>query len=395
MFPTLSDLVKYLFNINVQLPAQTLGFFIALSFLFTYLAFSSEFKRKEAQGLVKPIKRKVVVGEPASVLELIINALLGFVFGFKFIGLVLNYAIFANDPKRYLLSARGNIYGGIIIGAGWIIWAYYDRKKAELPQPEVKDIIVHPYQLMPRITFWCGVIGFIGAKLFDTIEHIGYFLANPLNDLFSSNGFTYYGGFLFGMLTFFYIGTKNGMRLAYVSDVGAPGIMLAYAVGRIGCQLAGDGDWGIVNAHIKPGWLHWLPNWMWSFNYPHNIINAGVYINNCVGFYCNQLLLGVYPTPFYEVVICSLMFAFMWFIRKKVITAGFMSMLYLILMGTERFFIEYIRVTIRYNFLGMTLTQAQIISAGMFLVGVGGMIYLYLMKPYHARVLAIRKKIFK
>jgi phosphatidylglycerol:prolipoprotein diacylglycerol transferase len=394
MFPTLSDLIRYLFNINLQLPIQTLGFFIALSFLVTYLAFSSEFKRKEAQGLIRPIKRTINTGEPASVAELIVNTLLGFLLGFKIVGLALNYAVFVTDPKRYILSGRGSLTGGLIIGLGWAFWAYYDKKKAQLPEPKIIEETVHPYQLMAGITFWCGVIGFIGAKLFDTIEHIGYFLANPITDLFSSNGFTYYGGFLFGMLTFFYIGTKNGMRLAYVSDVGAPGIMLAYPVGRLGCQLSGDGDWGIVNTHIKPGWLHWLPDWMWSYTYPHNILNEGVYIRDCVGFYCNQLAKGVYPTSFYEFVICMLLFGFMWFIRKRISTPGFMSCLYLILMGTERFFIEYIRVTIKYNFLGITLTQAQVISAGMFLAGVGGMIYIYQMKPYHSKVLAIRKQIF-
>jgi len=385
MFPTLSDLIAFLFNIHIPLPIQTFGFFVALSFLFTYLAFSSEFKRKEAQGLIHSFKRQVIIGGQASVVELIVNFLLGFVLGFKIIGALLNYAAFTSDPKGFILSIRGNLYAGLIIGAGWAYWSYYSRKKERLPEPKIVEVTVHPYQLMGRITFWCGIIGFIGAKLFDTIEHFNFFLADPLNDLLSSNGFTYYGGFLFGMLTFFYIGVKNGMKLPYVSDVGAPVIMLAYAIGRIGCQLSGDGDWGIVNSHIKPGWLHWLPNWMWSFNFPHNILNEGIYINGCTGYYCSVLPKGVYPTSFYEIVICSLMFAGMWFIRKQVTTAAFMSYLYLILMGTERFFIEYIRITIKYNVLGIQLTQAQIISAGMFLVGVGGMIYLYIIKPYRRK----------
>lgn len=234
---------------------------------------------------------------------------------------------------------------------------------------------------MARITFWCGVIGFIGAKLFDTVEHLDYFFAHPVDDLLSSNGFTYFGGFLFGMLTFFYIGTRNGMKLPHVSDVGAPGIMLAYGIGRIGCQLSGDGDWGIVNTNPKPGWLHWLPNWMWSYNFPHNIVNEGMYIPGCRGEHCKVLIYGVYPTSFYEVVICLAMFAFMWGIRKHVHKAAFMSYLYLILIGIERFPIEFIRVTIKYNVFGLMLSQAQLLAAGMFLTGVGGMIWLYIIKP--------------
>jgi phosphatidylglycerol:prolipoprotein diacylglycerol transferase len=385
MFPTISDLIAYLFNIHIALPIQTFGFFVALSFLFTYLAFSSEFKRKEAQGLIRPFKREIIVGGPVSIVELLVNFLLGFALGFKIIGALINYTVFTSDPKGYILSTKGNIYAGLILGSIWACWSYLSRKKDRLPESKIEEITVHPYQLMGRITFWCGIIGFIGAKLFDSIEHWNVFLADPVNNFLSSNGFTYYGGFLFGMLTFFYIGVKNGMKLPHVSDVGAPGIMLAYAIGRIGCQLSGDGDWGIVNTHVKPGWLSWLPNWMWSFNYPHNILNEGVYIKNCTGYYCSVLPKEVFPTSFYETVICMLMFIAMWSMRKYVATAAFMSYLYLIFMGIERFFIEYIRVTIKYNVVGVQLTQAQIISAGMFLVGVGGMIYLYVVKPYRRK----------
>jgi phosphatidylglycerol:prolipoprotein diacylglycerol transferase len=380
MFPTLSDLFAYLFNIHVRLPIQTFGFFVALSFLLTYLAFVSEFKRKEALGLIHAFKRKEVVGIPPSIPEILINTLLGFALGYKVLGALLNYNDFIFDPKSYLFSAKGSLLFGLLLGIGWGTWAYLDRKKAQLPQPEIVEQTIHPYQLMGRITFWCGVIGFIGAKLFDTVEHLDYFLAHPVDDLLSTNGFTYYGGFLFGMLTFFYIGTKNGMKLPHVSDVGAPGIMLAYGVGRIGCQLSGDGDWGIVNDHLKPSSLHWLPDWMWAYNFPHNIINQGVYIPGCAGEHCQVLVSKVYPTSFYESVICIAMFTFLWAIRKHIHKAALMSYLYLILIGIERFFIEFIRVTIRYNVFGAMLSQAQILSAGMLLVGISGVIYLYYIK---------------
>jgi phosphatidylglycerol:prolipoprotein diacylglycerol transferase len=380
MFPTLSDLFAYFFNIHIPLPVQTFGFFVALSFLLTYLAFVSEFKRKEALGLIHSFKRKEIIGVSPSIIEILINALLGFILGYKVIGALLNYNDFILDPKIFLFSAKGSLFTGIILGLGWAVWAFYDRKKAQLPEPKIVEHTVHPYQLMGRITFWCGVIGFIGAKLFDSVEHLGYFLAHPIDDLLSSNGFTYYGGFLFGMLTFFYIGTKNGMKLPHVSDVGAPGIMLAYGIGRIGCQLSGDGDWGIINNHPKPLWLQWLPDWMWAFNFPHNVINQGNYIPGCMGDHCQVLIDKVYPTSFYESVICLGMFAFLWVIRKRIHKPALMSYLYLILIGIERFFIEFIRITIRYRVFGVMLSQAQILSAGMFLVGVGGVIYLYFIK---------------
>jgi phosphatidylglycerol:prolipoprotein diacylglycerol transferase len=390
MFPTLSDLIAYLFHLQIRLPVETLGFFIALSFVLTYLAFVSEFKRKEKQGLIHPYKRKVLIGAPAPPAELIINGVLGFIFGFKVIGIIINYSDFINAPRDFIFSAKGSWIAGLLCAAGWILWAWYSRKKEALPKPEVVEETVHPYQLMVKITFWAGIIGFAGAKLFDTVEHLQYFIHDPLGDLFSPNGFTYYGGFIFGMLTFFYIGVKHGMKLAHVSDVGAPGIMLAYGVGRIGCQLSGDGDWGIVNLNPKPHWLHWLPDWMWTFYFPHNVVNAGIYINGCAGQYCYVLRQPVYPTSFYEAVICILLFAFLWLIRKHIKVAGLMSFLYLVLIGIERFFIEIIKVNIRYNVLGFSLTQAQIISILEFLVGIGGILYLFRNKIFSPNTPAAR-----
>jgi phosphatidylglycerol:prolipoprotein diacylglycerol transferase len=380
MFPNFSDLLNYLFHIHISLPIQTLGFFIALSFALAYLAFSAEFKRKEAQGLIHAFKRKVIIGEPASMPELVVNATLGFVFGFKIIGAILNYQSFVSDPKGFIFSTRGNVWVGVLCAAGWAYWAYVDRKKQQLPQPKVIEETVHPYQLMVKITFWAGFWGFTGAKLFDTVEHPGYFLHHPVSDLLSPNGFTYYGGYIIGGLAVVYICYKRGIRPLHVLDIGSPGMMLAYAVGRIGCQLSGDGDWGIANLHPKPTWLHWLPNWMWSYNFPHNVANAGVYINGCQGSYCSVLPAGVYPTSFYEVVICLLMFIFLWLIRKHIHTIGLMFFIFITLNGCERFFIEEIRVTIKYNVLGLMLTQAQMISVGMVFIGIAGFILIFLKK---------------
>jgi phosphatidylglycerol:prolipoprotein diacylglycerol transferase len=131
-------------------------------------------------------------------------------------------------------------------------------------------------------------------------------------------------------------------------------MMLAYGIGRIGCHLSGDGDWGIVNNNPKPTLLSWLPDWMWSFRFPHNSINAGVPMPDCSGKYCNQLVNGVYPTSFYELVLCIGMFLLMWAFRKKIKRSGLMFCIYLILNGGERFLIEHIRINFYYRFLGFT-----------------------------------------
>lgn len=83
MFPTVSHFLNYLFGINLPLPFNTFGVFVALAFIAGYWAFSKELQRKEALGLLHPIKRKITLGEPATFLEIASNAFFGFVIGYK------------------------------------------------------------------------------------------------------------------------------------------------------------------------------------------------------------------------------------------------------------------------------------------------------------------------
>lgn len=369
MFPTIGHLIYYLFRINFTFPVQTLGLFMALSFLFSYMVFSSEFKRYEALGKITAFTREVMLGQKASFAEISINSFLGFLLGFKAFGAMFNYTIFSDNPQSYLLSLKGNLVMGILTAAIFGFWVYADKKENELEEPRLVTETVHPYQLMGMLLFSVGFFGFIGAKLFDTVEHWDNFRYDPVGTLFNVRGFSYYGGLIFGALTYLYIGHKKGMKLVHLADIGSPGMMLAYGIGRIGCQLAGDGDWGIVNNHAKPGFL---PQWMWSFTYPHNAINAGIPLPDCTGNYCNQLVQGVYPTPFYEATICLLFFMLMWVFRNKIIIPGFMFFLYLILNGGERFLIELIRINPKYHILGIVSTQAGFIGLLMVLGGLTG-----------------------
>lgn len=376
MFPTIGHLIYYLFGVRFSFPVQTLGLLVALSFLFTYMAFSAEFKRYEANGKIKAFTRNVIIGQPASLAEIGLNFLLGFLFGFKVFGAMFNYTIFLTNPQSYLLSLKGNGTMGVLVGLVFACWVYFDKKESLLPKPKQVEQTVHPYQLMGLVCFACGFFGFIGAKLFDTVERLGNLSYNPWGTLFSVTGFSYYGGLVFGAFTFLYIGHKRGMKLVHLADIGSPGMMLAYGIGRIGCQLSGDGDWGIVNNHVKPALLNWLPNWAWSFKYPNNAINAGIPLPGCEGNYCNQLVQGVYPTPLYEAVICLSFFMLMWAFRKKIVTPGAMFFLYLILNGGERFLIEQIRINPKYHFLGLSFTQAGLLGFLMLLGGITGFAFM-------------------
>ena len=108
------------------------------------------------------------------------------------------------------------------------------------------------------------------------------------------SGLTCYWGLICGALGVIWYTRKHKIPLLPLLDVGAPAMMLAYGVGRIGCQLSGDGDWGIVNTYPKPGWMSFLPDWMWSFNFPRNVAHEGtVILQNVKGKFKNEMEIKV------------------------------------------------------------------------------------------------------
>jgi prolipoprotein diacylglyceryltransferase len=116
---------------------------------------------------------------------------------------------------------------------------------------------------------------------------------------------------------------------------------------------------------------------MWGFKFPHNVNEVGVGIPGCIGKYCKELPVPVYPTSFYESVICILLFFFLWSIRDKIKAPGVMFGIYMILAGVERFFIELIRVNTKYKIGGLEFTQAELISV---LMVIGGIILITVAK---------------
>lgn len=375
MFPTVSHFLSYLFGVNIPLPFNTFGVFVALAFLAAYWAFTKELKRKEALGLIMPTKRITHVGEPASASELISNAVFGFLIGYKLIYALVNYKLFVADSQSVLLSTKGNVLGGIALAALFVYWSYKEKDKNRLPSPKKVEVTVHPYELMSNMVVWAAIWGFLGAKIFDNLEHWDTFIADPIAGLLSFSGLTFYGGLICGGAAVLYIAHKNGIKPLHMLDVGAPGMMLAYGVGRIGCHMAGDGDWGIVNSHPKP--FSWLPDWLWAYTYPNNVAGEGDPIPGCVGKFCNELPQPVYPTPIYEVIAALLIFWFLWKIRDKITTPGMMFGIYLMFNGLERFLVELIRVNSKYHVAGIPFTQAELISAILFIAGAALVGYSY------------------
>lgn len=377
MFPRLSDMIEYLFGVNIQLPVQTYGFFVALAFLVGGLLLYAELSRKEKAGHIPPQLRTVVKGKAPTLSEYLFTGGLFFLVGFKIIGLLLNYDEFMQSPQDYLLSFRGSFFGGMLSGGLMVYLDYRQAQRERLEKPVKKQVTVHPKQLTNNIILVAAVSGIFGAKLFDVVEHLDDFFRDPLGVLFSFSGLSFYGGLIVAAFAVGYYGERNKIKWPVMADAVAPALMLAYAVGRIGCQLSGDGCWGIPNPEPKPGWLAFAPDWMWSFTYPHNVIKEGVLIHSCKGDFCYELAQPVFPTPFYETVICTVFFGVLWSLRKIIIIPGMLFSIYLILNGIERFFIEFVRVNIQYSFMGIKATQAQFIAVMLVLAGIAGLFYFY------------------
>ena len=377
MYATISDLLKDIFGFNLPLPIQTFGFFMALSFGGAYYTTNSELKRKEGLGLMHAFQKKVTINKPISQSDYIINIILGGLIGYKILEMIFDYDALVQNPQEFILSTKGNILG-LIAGAG--IAFYFKKKEAdELKGKEQKEIIetIHPYQLMGNVVGIAAIAGVLGAKVFHNLENLDDFFRDPIDALLSFSGLTFYGGLIVAAFAVLRYTRKNNVPSIHMIDAAAPGLMLAYGMGRVGCQMAGDGDWGINNLAPKPNWMSAFPDWMWSFRYPHNVVSEGIPIPNCVGNHCNMLEFPVFPTPFYESVICIALFFVLWFLRKKITLPGLLFCVYLMLNGVERFFIEKIRINTTYTIFGHHITQAEIISTLLFLGGLIGAILIF------------------
>jgi phosphatidylglycerol:prolipoprotein diacylglycerol transferase len=324
------------------------GLFLLLAFVAAYVVFRLEYRRKEAEGLIHPFTG------PTRIVHPLCWGLLGFVAGAKIVYWWLHRNLYLGTPPDFIFSFRGNLVAGL--ATGLIFWLIAKRKPATpLTEP------MHPYQLMDYLLLYCGLFGFAGAILFAQLDAIAS--GEPF---FAFKGLNYYGGLIAGALTYLYINKRYGIRPAMAADIGSLGMMLAYAVGRIGCHVAGDGDWGIMNNHPRPVWL---PPWLWASRYPHNSVRQGLYIPGCTGSHCNILPTPVYPTPLYEAIICFCLFLLLWKLRRSIKKPGILFAYFAMLNGAERFCIEFIRINPHYQIGIWNLSQAQVLALGWMLTG--------------------------
>ncbi|MEO5890874.1 MAG: prolipoprotein diacylglyceryl transferase family protein [Ferruginibacter sp.] len=428
MYPNLYYVFKDLFGVewNALKILNTFGLMVAMGFIVAAIVITSELKRKEKQGLLLPREEFITVGKPATVVDLLVNFLVGFIFGFKLFGFIFNKPVDIS-PQAYIFSAEGNIAGGLVLAILLTGLKWREKNKQKLKEPEQRSIRIWPHDRVGDIVIISLIFGILGAKLFDNLENWDDFVKDPIGRIFSAGGLTFYGGLIAAGIAICVYASKKGIKLIHLIDSITVAMLIAYAVGRIGCQVSGDGDWGIYNSayitdasgkvvEARPGdfletlaknktyfldgavldsgrttpsyvtdrkspsleavhhknvkALSFMPVWMVAYNYPQNVNNDGITIPGNYDDHNRVLPLPVFPTPFYETVICTFLFLIVWAFRKRIKVAGTVSGIYFILNGLERFLIEKIRVNNQYHFFGIHPTQAEIISFFLILTGI-------------------------
>jgi len=183
---------------------------------------------------------------------------------------------------------------------------------------------------------FCALIGgLVGARVYYLIQHPSEF---GFSGVFGGSGLVFYGGAVGGAVGVIIWAWWRGMLNGYLLDMGGIGLAIGYSIGRIGCQLSGDGDYGTPSS---------LP---WAMAYPDGTVPTTQ---------------EVHPTPVYETLAMGLVAWLLWRWRDR-FQPGTVMGLYLIFAGIERFLVEFIR---RNSDAALGLTAAQFESIAFFLLG--------------------------
>jgi len=201
-----------------------------------------------------------------------------------------------------------------------------------------------------------GIAGLIGARLYHVLESPAEFFADPWKLLLSRFGFAWFGGFLGGFLALVLMARRLKIPLLLFLDICSPAACVGYAIGRIGCLLSGDGDYGMPTS---------LP---WGMSFPNGVVPTTQ---------------RVHPTPLYEFFIWLAIAAFLWHMGTKSLrgpkACGEIFANYLILTGLARFLIEFIRINPR-SFFGLSNAQA----ASLLSILVGAVLLWRIKSQFHA-----------
>ncbi len=193
MFPDFHYLFNSLFGIDIPglSLVKTFGFFVALAFLAGAWVITRELKRKAELGLMPPEIVTETEGKPVTNTELIWMGVLGFIIGYKLLGLVLNASEVSHNPVEFLFSLKGSLIGGLAGAALFVYSRYSTRKKQQLPQPKERRVAIYPHQRVADIIFIAAIGGFGGAKIFNAFETWNDFVKDPIGNLIAPAGLTF------------------------------------------------------------------------------------------------------------------------------------------------------------------------------------------------------------
>lgn len=195
------------------------------------------------------------------------------------------------------------------------------------------------------IIVYMAIAGILGAKIWHVIDTPAARL--PWNQVFSwqafhwfRSGFAWFGGFVGGITTLLLLARKYRISMLTMLDICSPATAIGYAVGRIGCLISGDGDYG------RPTAWHWP----WGMSFPNGLVpTTEVCVQRGWPANCN-----VYPTPIYEFIAGVLIFWYLWRRGKRAVqhplAAGVITGEFLVLFGLERFLVEFLRINPRVVF---------------------------------------------
>jgi len=204
-----------------------------------------------------------------------------------------------------------------------------------------------------------GLSGLVGSRLYHLLESPAEFFADPWPQLFSTMGFAFVGAIIGGFLALVFLAKRFRMSPLLMLDAASPAAALGYGIGRIGCLISGDGDYGIPTT---------LP---WGMSFPNGIVPTTE---------------RVHPTPIYEFLVAILITWILWRLGARALKThapnGLIFASYLVLTGIARFLVEIIRINPRSFY---RLTNAQAASVVSLVAGVGLFIYCRKVVPQKSR----------
>jgi phosphatidylglycerol---prolipoprotein diacylglyceryl transferase len=221
------------------------------------------------------------------------------------------------------------------VGGAWVLARQFEKRGLD---PEAAwDMLL-----------WIALGGIVGAKLYYVGLHYEALLENPIRELTNRGGLVWYGGFIGGVLAFYWQARKRNLPLVPAFDATAPALALAYAIGRMGCFLVGD-DYG------RP-----TESWV-GIAFPEGYPPSTAGYFRSIGTHIpaeipDAAVLAVHPTQLYEVALALLMFAVLWRVSGR-LRSGRLFALYLAMYGVLRFGIEFVRAKTDLIILGLTTSQ--------------------------------------